>query len=94
MEKKKKTIIVDKKKFCEWYIDEDTRDGLGDNCVSGLIDEGEYHITLQDCLDDIGYLPLSMIINKEVIDKEDIDDYEIEEPCPKYKLKFAKWKKR
>ena len=80
---KKITLFVDKKKFVDWYFDEDTVDST----IDVLIENGS--VCLEDCLEDLGYIPLDMIVNKEDIRKSDIvDDMEIEEPGKIYDLKF------
>ena len=80
---KKITLFVDKEKFVDWYFDENTVDST----IDVLIENGS--VCLEDCLEDLGYIPLDIIVNTEDIRESDIvDNMEIEEPGRTYNLKF------
>jgi len=85
-----KTLLINKKKFCDWYFDEDMIADMGDRLISELINEGRTEIDLQECLDFTGYIPTNIVINKKDIDKESKKDCEIQEPSDHYNLKLVR----
>lgn len=82
----KKVLMVKKDEFVRWYFDEIVNNSI----IEQLIDKGT--VNLLDVLNDAGYIPISLVENKENIDKEDIgeDEDDIEEPSRKYRLEFIK----
>lgn len=78
----KKVLRVKKDEFVVWYFDKEVNDSI----IEELVDKGM--VNLVDVLNDVGYIPISLIENKEDIDKEDMGDDDIEEPSRKYRLEF------
>ncbi len=90
--KEKIVLYVDKMAFCRWYFD--SRD-MYEDVVNDLVEKGQ--VILKDYLDGLGYIPSYLILNIEDVKEEDkgeIDDdyFEIEEPSPRYELKFKEAK--
>ena len=77
-------LYVDKTKFVCWYFDDEAEKSV----LNELIEKGK--VSLIDILQDVGYIPLDFVINKDAVRKEDIDEEgeEIEEPSSKYRLGF------
>ena len=67
MIKRKKTLIIDKKKFVDWAFDNDTSDEIGQDLVDELINKGKVTHDLKQVLKCMGYLPFDIIKNKEVL---------------------------
>lgn len=70
----KKTLLIDREAFCDWYFDHDICKEFvyAHNIIQELKDEGVFKLTLQDILDSVGYLPLDLVAKQEqviVIDK-------------------------
>ena len=55
----KKILYIDRSAFLDWYFDYDTRKEFMDrhSVVSSLMTDGEFTITADDLLSDVGYLP-------------------------------------
>ena len=71
---KKKTLLIDREAFCDWYFDYDICKEFvyAHNIIQELKDEGVIKITLQDILNSAGYLPIDLVAKQEqviVIDK-------------------------
>jgi len=81
--KKKKVIYVSYANFCEWYFDGD-RDSNG-SIVKDLIDFRT--ISVDKYANEVGYLPVGIILNLEVVDKNDIFHEEVVSP-EKYEIKL------
>lgn len=87
-ERLKKTVLyVELNEFMGWYFcsnANETCQSIGEQVRDDNI------VTAQMLLDEVGYLPIDMILNKEDIRKEDIvKDYkEILNPGEKYNLQF------
>ena len=97
MKKQKQiTLMIDRKKFCDWFFDTSQTEITGQSLVNELIAGGKCEMTLQECLDSIGYIPIHIVINKKDIRKEDIDKYgqEISEPSSLYIIKLEKKKEK
>ena len=60
------TVNVDYYGFCKWYFDKETKN----NAIENLIAFG--NIDVEDIANHVGYLPLIVISNPEVIDKKDL----------------------
>lgn len=87
----KKILKIDKEQFIYWYFDSDSIDYIKEDTINNLLRKGYSHITMTSILNNIGYLPIRLIINKKDIKNEHICDYELF--CPhKYKLKLIKRK--
>lgn len=75
---KKKILNVGMKHFLEWYIDENTIDTI----LKILRKKG--NVKVKDLVCELGYIPVYLIANDRDIDKDDIDNEEIENPTEKY----------
>jgi hypothetical protein len=75
---KKKILNVGMKEFLEWYIDENTIDII----LEILRKKG--NVEVKDLVCELGYIPVYLIANDRDIDKDDIDNEEIENPTGKY----------
>ena len=76
---KKRILYIKRKRFCEWYFDNESIKIIGNDVIDDLMHSGKYSITLEDCLKQIGYIPVDLIINKKnIFSNEDISDWEIE----------------
>ena len=77
----KTNLIIDYKRFCEWYFDDETTDST----IAGLIKSG--FATIKNIANSAGYLPIELVKNKNDIKKEDIiNNTEIEMPGEKYDI--------
>jgi len=82
-----KTLLIDKKKFIDWYFDDETYNNIGTNLVKQLIKNGIVEYSLCEVLNNLGYLPVSVIVNKKDISTSDRLNGEIED-LSQYKIKF------
>ena len=82
----KKELLVDYHKFASWYFDKYTTEGLADD----LTKKGT--LSLDSYAQGVGYLPLSLVLNPQIVDRADIQDDEIQSPCEgaKYIIKLVK----
>ena len=64
---KKKTLLIDKDAFCDWYFDHDICKEFFDrhDILESLTDKGVFTITLQHILDSVGYLPADVVAEGE-----------------------------
>jgi len=77
----KKTLYINVNKFVEWYFDKNARELE----IENLIEEGI--VSLGDIVEEVGYIPIYIIENKEMVDRKDIvDDMEIYDPSEIYHL--------
>jgi hypothetical protein len=62
-------LKLDKQKFIDWYFSDDIIESfVSDNDVRGsLLSDGEFKMTLQSLLDSIGYLPVWVVSDGEVV---------------------------
>lgn len=67
-----KVLLVNKQAFIDWYFDKDITDSFFDDqgILRKLKSNGEFSITLQDLLDNVGYVP------EEIL--EDGQEYKID----------------
>lgn len=85
----KPLLNIDKDAFIRWYFDSKEQD----EAIDYLLDpKGTGEIRLIDILRGVGHIPISLVKNKENVQKEDRDDpnEEIEEPGEIYRLEFTK----
>jgi hypothetical protein len=82
-----KTLFIDKKKFVDWYFDDETVNNLGCDLVDQLIKNGIVEQSLCNVLNNVGYIPVSIVVNKKDIVTSDRLNGEIEE-LSQYKIKF------
>ena len=68
--------------FCNWYFDDDA--DIQADTIDNLIKDGV--VSIQCIADRVCYLPLHLIKNQELINKNDITDGYIKEPNRKYKV--------
>jgi hypothetical protein len=73
--------------FIRWYFDSSVNYDLINDIVSALKETGKYQVELKDFLSNVGYLPLDMINNANIIDGEDIDNDALEN-ITNYNLEF------
>jgi hypothetical protein len=89
--KSKPVLYVDEAKFCCWYFDEDTIQGIAESVMNGET------VSLETLLEDVGYLPLRLINNPESLRPKDKlytdKNEELEDPGTRYELKLWKNKK-
>lgn len=89
-----KIIQINRKRFCEWYFDESTSSCISEDCIDSLIKKGKFEITLKELLNNLGYIPMDCIVNREEIDPSDIDnDITLEDP-DYTKYKFVFWRNK
>ena len=67
-----KKLLIDRKKFINWYVDVDT--DFIDQIYEALVDEGEYRITAQQLLDTAGYIPEQVLVTGQEYELDDNDD--------------------
>lgn len=62
-------LTLDKQKFIDWYFSDDIIESfVSDNDVRGsLLSDGEFKMTLQGLLDSVGYLPVWVVSDGEVV---------------------------
>ena len=83
-------LRIDKARFCEWYFNNSEE---SEYVLNDLIEKETIH--LSDYLEDIGYLPIDMVVNPTAILQEDRlnedggEAFDIENPYERYSLKFA-----
>ena len=58
----KKTLLIDRAAFIDWYFDHDMRESFvnDQDIASELSETGKFTITAQHLLDSVGYLPESV----------------------------------
>jgi len=88
----KKKLLIDKEAFCDWYFDEDIADDFfhRHQILESLSSDGVFKITLQEILDDVGYLPSNVVAegqNPVLNELDEVDMYEYDV------ITFAKSKK-
>jgi len=86
-----KTIKVRTDDFCQWYFDKDQLEEMKDECFNTLMTGEIYTLDLDNIYERLGYIPIRLVINKEDVDKKDIEDDEIFEPMGLYKVEWIKW---
>jgi len=74
----KKTLLIDKKAFCDWYFDHEICKEFFDrhDILESLTSKGVFTITLQHILDNVGYLPEDVVAKKQnpvVDDRGEVD---------------------
>lgn len=67
-----KKLLIDRKKFINWYVDVDT--DFINQIYEALIDEGEYRLTAQQLLDSVGYIPEQVLVAGQEYELDDNDD--------------------
>lgn len=79
-----KELKINREKFVDWYLDDDT----SEIAVRILLREGR--VSLQRLLKDVGYIPLSIVVNKDDVNPGDIneDPPEISNPNDFYHLRL------
>jgi hypothetical protein len=76
----KKTLLIDRNAFCDWYFDHDICKEFvhAHGIIQELKDEGTFTITLQDILNSAGYLPSNLASNKqEVVILDELDEVDM-----------------
>lgn len=69
-----KVLLIDKKKFLDWYNDDVD---FTASVVYGLMTHGEYKITLDDLLIDLGYLPEWVLVDGQEYTLDEIGDVDL-----------------
>ena len=86
---RKPTLIIRISQFIEWYFDGDTSDSLAQDAIKVLREGETFKISCKDIFSRLGYIPLDIIKNKEVINPDHIvDEQEIQDPAYDYKARF------
>ena len=59
----KKTLLIDKNAFCDWYFDHDICKEFFErhNILESLENNGVFKVTLENILKDVGYLPEDVV---------------------------------
>jgi hypothetical protein len=75
----KKTLLIDKKAFCDWYFDHEICEEFFDrhDILESLKNEGVFKITLQHILDSVGYLPEDVIAKKQKAILNELDEVDM-----------------
>jgi hypothetical protein len=65
------TLYINRRAFAEWYFDHETKQEFffSQNVLHKLVRDGEFRITLQEILNDCGYIPSHVVadgINQEL----------------------------
>lgn len=79
----KPILKVDYCDFCNWYFSD--ADTMADT-IDKLIKDGA--VSIQCIADRVSYIPMSLVDNKESVEKEDIEYEEIPQVNNKYKIKL------
>ena len=70
-----KTLLIDQDAFVEWYFDHDICKEFFNKhkILESLTDKGAFTVTLQDILDNIGYLPEQVVAEGQepILDNHD-----------------------
>lgn len=67
-----KKLIIDRKKFLNWYIEVDT--DFINEIYDSLTEFGEYKLTAQQLLDTAGYIPENVLVEGQDYKLDDNDD--------------------
>jgi hypothetical protein len=73
-----KTLIIDRKKFLDWYVDDTDFMSEAYDC---LLEFGKYTLTLQEMLDTTGYIPEWVLVEGQeytLDDNGDVDETDVQ----------------
>ena len=72
----KKTLLINRETFLDWYFDEDTRQDFFKNfdVLDSLNSQGTFTITADSILDSCGYIPDHVVEDGQDIVLDDYDD--------------------
>jgi hypothetical protein len=83
-----RTLYIKRKKFLEWYFDNDMTEEIGETVRYNLIHSGNFKITDNDILDGVVYIPTEFVINQDLLTKKELEDEELDFSIPsEYKFK-------
>lgn len=75
--KQKPNAKVKRADYINWLCNsKEERIAFAEDIIDTLIKTGEYHITAKDLTDDIGYLPIDLVINKKDFENRE-EEYEL-----------------
>jgi len=63
---KLKVLEIPYEDFCSWYFDKNTIETTIENLIASGYED------VEEIANNVGYMPLSLIINQEIIDKHDV----------------------
>jgi hypothetical protein len=75
----KKTLLIDKKAFCDWYFDNKICKEFFDrhDILESLKNKSVFKITLQHILDSVGYLPEYVISEGQKAILNELDEVDM-----------------
>ena len=76
-------LLIDRELFVRWYFDEDIKKDFVYNksVIEDLVSDGVFKVTAQSLLDEVGYIPMSIVSEHQenvVLDEQgevDMDAY-------------------
>jgi len=94
---RKRTMLVDRKAFLDWYFsDEGARGSLADAVIEQFYYTGRNKVAvdLELIANNVGYLPKRLILNPDELLPEDqqalLEDGRIDAPSSRYMIKLVK----
>jgi hypothetical protein len=69
-----KVLLIDKKKFLDWYNDDVD---FTSSVIHDLLIRGECRITLDDLLNNVGYIPEWVLVDGQEYTLDEIGDVDI-----------------
>lgn len=77
----KKVLLIDKKKFFNWYFDQDMIEDFfySQGILNSLINKGLFTITADELLEGIGYLPEQVVAEGQNPILDDLDEINMNE---------------
>jgi len=84
----KPTIKVNRQKFLDWYF-ENNEENYNIDIYEILLGSAEYRLNIKDIYNQLGYMPINLIQNIEVVKNETMaNKEEIQEPYNFYDIEF------
>jgi hypothetical protein len=74
-----KTLLINKEAFLDWYFDHETKEDFfyHYDVLNELAEKGEFKLKLSSILDEVGYLPDSVVEEGQHIIYDDQGDVDI-----------------
>lgn len=74
-----KVLLINRENFLDWYFDPEMCKGFfkDQKVYEGLLRKGEFRITAQDLLDNVGYLPEGVVEKGETVTLNEAEEVDI-----------------